>query len=140
MQRMTVSLLCIYYSILLLSECVTSVPGPPRGVAVDVVNQSHILVTWTPLSPVEARGYIIHYTVYYWPSSNRTMIMSITVKSNITRYLISNLSLDVNYKVQVSASTSVGEGDKSEAKEIQIYFGSVKKGLFKINQELKNLS
>ena len=62
------------------------------------------------------------------------------MKSNITRSLISNLSLDVNYKVQVSASTSVGEGDKSEAKEIQISFGSVKKGLFKIKQELKNLS
>ena len=50
----------------------------------------------------------------------------------------------MNYKVQVSASTSVGEGDKSEAKEIQISLsfvdgGSGKKGnLFKINQELKN--
>ena len=123
----------------------TSVPGPTRGVAVDVVNQSHLLVTWTPLSPVEARGYITHYTVYYWPRSNRTMIMSITVKSNITRYLISNLSLDVNYKVQVSASTSVGEGDKSEAKDIEISLsfvdgGSATKGnLFKINQELNNL-
>ena len=51
------------------------------------------------------------------------------MKSNITRYLISNLSLDVNYKVQVSASTYVGEGDKSEAKEIQISFGDAKKGI-----------
>ena len=94
-----------------------SVPGPPRDVAVEAVDESHILVTWTALSPVEARGHITHYTVYYWPSSNSSQIMSNTVAGNVTRYLISNLLTGVSYRIQVSANTSIGEGERSIFKE-----------------------
>ena len=106
-----------FYKILILGKYKYSVPGPPRDIAVEAVDESQILVTWTALSPVEARGHITHYTVYYWPSSNSSQIMSSTVVGNVTRYLISNLLTGVSYRIQVSANTSIGEGERSIFKE-----------------------
>ena len=74
------------------------------------VNATHMIVSWTALSLVEARGHIIYYTVSYWPASNSEDIKSINVPHNITRVEISDLLSGKTYTVQVSASTSVGEG------------------------------
>ena len=74
------------------------------------LNATHMIVSWTALSLVEARGHIIYYTVNYWPTSSSEDIKSINVPHNITRVEISNLLSGETYIVQVSASTSVGEG------------------------------
>ena len=74
------------------------------------VNATHMIVSWTALSLVEARGHIIYYTVNYWPSSYSEDIKSINVPHNITRVEISDLLYGETYTVQVSASTSVGPG------------------------------
>ena len=76
------------------------------------VNATHMIVSWTALSLVEARGHIIYYTVNYWPASSSEDIKSINVPHNITRVEISDLSGET-YIVQVSASTSVGKGNVS---------------------------
>ena len=91
----------------------TTVPQPPRDLSVERVNATHMIVSWTALSLVEARGHIIYYTVNYWPASSSEDINSINVPHNITRVEISDLLYGETYIVQVSASTSVGEGNVS---------------------------
>ena len=88
----------------------TTVPRAPRDLTVERVNDTHMIVSWTALSLVEARGHIIYYTVNYWPASNSEDINSINIPHNITRIEISDLLSGETYTVQVSASTSVGEG------------------------------
>ena len=69
-----------------------------------------MIVSWTALSLVEARGHIIYYTVNYWPTSYSELVIRITVPHTTTRVDINNLLFGETYIVQVSASTSVGEG------------------------------
>ena len=82
------------------------------------VNATHMIVSWTALSLVEARGHIIYYTVNYWPTSNSEDIKSINVPHNITRVEISDLLSGETYIVQVSASTLAGEGESVEKSSI----------------------
>ena len=94
-----------------------TVPNPPRDVVVKRVNATHMEVRWTALSPVEARGHITHYTISYWPASNSEPVMSITVHNTTStsyRVLIGGLLPGEGYVVEVSASTAVGEGGKTE--------------------------
>ena len=81
------------------------------------VNATHMIVSWTALSLVAARGHIIYYTVNYWPASNSEDIKSINVPHNITRVEISNLSGET-YTVQVSANTSVGKGRSANTSSV----------------------
>ena len=74
------------------------------------VNATHMIVSWTALSLVEARGHIIYYTVNYWPASYSELVISFIVPNTTTRVEISDLLSGETYIVQVSASTSVGEG------------------------------
>ena len=82
------------------------------------VNATHIIVSWTALSLVEAKGHIIYYTVNYWPTSSSEDIKSIYVPHNITRVEISDLLSGETYIVQVSASTSVGKGEIAELSSV----------------------
>ena len=79
---------------------------------------THMIVSWTALSLVEARGHIIYYTVNYWPTSNREDINSINVPHNITTVEISDLLSGETYIVQVSASTSVGKGQSANTSSV----------------------
>ena len=82
------------------------------------VNATHMIVSWTALSLVEARGHIIYYTVNYWPASNSEDINSINVPHNITRVEISDLLSGETYIVQVSANTSLGKGQIAEMSSV----------------------
>ena len=82
------------------------------------VNATHMIVSWTALSLVEARGHIIYYTVNYWPASNSEDIKSINVPHNISRVEISHLLSGETYIVQVSANTSVGKGESAEISSV----------------------
>ena len=86
------------------------------------VNATHMIVSWTALSLVEARGHIIYYTVNYWPASNSEDIKSTSVPHNITRVEISDLSGET-YTVEVSANTSVGKGRSAEISSVYLLPG-----------------
>ena len=78
------------------------------------VNATHMVVLWTALGLVESRGHITCYTIYYWPASSSVSVMSNTVHSTTNIVLIGSLVPGEAYVVEVSASTAVGEGDKTE--------------------------
>ena len=73
-----------------------------------------MVVSWTPLSYVEARGFISNYTVAYSPQTsdgrkrqdNGQIITVPGMNSSITR--IVDLDPDTVYTVQVSATTGGG--------------------------------
>ena len=102
-----VSIIILYLHYKVLN---TTVRRAPRDLTVERVNATHMIVSWTALSLVEARGHIIYHTVNYWPASYSEDIGSINVPHNITRVEISDLLSGETYTVQVSASTSVGPG------------------------------
>ena len=87
------------------------------------VNATHMIVSWTALSLVEARGHIIYYTANYWPASSSEDIKSINVPHNITRVEISDLLSGETYIVQVSANTSVGKGEIAELSSVNLLPG-----------------
>ena len=84
---------------------------------VERVNATHMVVRWTALSPVEARGHITHYTISYWPASNSEPATNITVHNTTnTSYevLIGGLLPGEAYVVEVSARTAAGDGEKAK--------------------------
>ena len=87
------------------------------------VNATHMIVSWTALSVVEARGHIIYYTVNYWPTSNSEEIKSINVPHNITSVEISDLLSGETYIIQISANTSVGKGESAEISSVYLLPG-----------------
>ena len=90
-----------------------AVPNPPSNVLVKRLNASHMMVSWTALTLKEARGHITHYTVYYRLASNNLHVFSAAVPQNTTEVIISDLLPGETYVVEISASTSVGEGSTS---------------------------
>ena len=77
------------------------------------LNASHMMVSWTAPTLMEARGHITHYIVYYWIASNNLQVFSVTVPQDTTEVIISDLLPGETYVVEISASTSVGEGSTS---------------------------
>ena len=80
-----------------------------------------MMVSWTPLSLSEARGFITHYTVAYFPQQSsskqqepNTIYKNVSSDSNQTT--IDGLDGSTDYGVQVSASTNAGSGDFSPVK------------------------
>ena len=79
-----------------------------------------MVVSWQPLTLAEARGFISHYTVTYFPQiipggRKRQEAMMVEVEgmdSNSTT--ITDLDPNTVYEVQLSASTGAGEGNFSE--------------------------
>ena len=98
----------------IISNSLCTVPDRPRDVEVERVNDTHMVVRWTALSLVEARGHITNYTISYWPASNSGLVRNITVNSTTTSVLIGDLLPGEGYVVQVSANTSVGHGGMTE--------------------------
>ena len=74
---------------------------------------THMRVSWSALTPVEARGYISHYTVFYWPASDSQLVMYTTTAHDVTVVVIGGLIAGETYTVQVSATTGAGSGERS---------------------------
>ena len=77
-------------------------------------------VSWTRLTLTEARGFITHYTVAYFPlsSGNKREELNIfyqTVGKDSSEATIEGLDGYSAYAVLVSASTAAGHGDYSGA-------------------------
>ena len=78
-----------------------------------------MVVSWTPLTPSEARGFITSYTVFYSPQVSRTKrqesnTMQKTVSGDVNRTIIDGLDPNTAYDVQMSANTKVGTSSFSE--------------------------
>ena len=87
----------------------------PQNLSISRISPPVMVVSWTPLSYVEARGFISHYTVAYSPQTSGgrkrqaldTMFQTVPgMDSSTTR--IEGLDPDTVYTVQVSATTGGG--------------------------------
>ena len=80
-----------------------------------------MLVSWTPLTLSEARGFVTFYTVAYTPvlNSRRRQVsqdtMYINVSADSSSVTIVGLDGSLAYSVQVSAGTRAGQGVPSTA-------------------------
>ena len=97
----------------------TEVPQTsPKSLSVSWTSISTAVVSWTKLTIVEARGFIIHYTVVYYTLSVKRELESNTihkmVDNNLNSTIISGLGGKTDYIVRVSASTIAGEGNYSK--------------------------
>ena len=84
------------------------------------ISGSMMRVSWSSLTLTEARGFITHYTVAYFPLSSGSKreelnILDQTVSKNSSEATIEGLDGYSAYAVQVLASTAAGDGDYSGA-------------------------
>ena len=88
-------------------------------VSIDRTSPTVMVVSWTPLSYIEARGFISHYTVAYSPQTSggrkrqatgQTIDVPGMDSSTVT---IDNLDLETGYSVSISGTTGGGVGDMS---------------------------
>ena len=82
------------------------------------ISGSMMRVSWTSLTLTEARGFITHYTVAYFPLSSGSKreelnILYQTVSKDSSETTIEGLDGYSAYVVQVSASTAAGDGGYS---------------------------
>ena len=84
-----------------------------------------MVVSWTPLTLSEARGFIISYTVFYSPQVSRRKrqepnIMQKTVSGNVSQTTIDGLGPNTTYDVQMSANTKAGASSFTEVISIPV--------------------
>ena len=77
------------------------------------VNDTHMKVSWTALSPEKAGGCITDYTVHY--ASDSGLPRTTTTHHNVTSVVIGGLVAGESYTVQVSARNGAGDGPTSES-------------------------
>ena len=94
----------------------------PTNVSIDRTSPTVMVVSWTPLSYVEARGFVSHYTVACSSQTSDgrkrqaldTMFQTVPgVDPNTTR--IEGLDPDTGYTVQVSVTSGAGRNEFSPA-------------------------
>ena len=84
---------------------------------VERLSDSHMLVSWDPLSLETARGHVQHYTVHYHPSTGASG-QTMEVASTDSSVLISGLESSVSYFVTVMATTGEGDGSTSDNTDV----------------------
>ena len=116
-----------YYSLGLLYTCYCNLATslhlaapnlPPHNVTVLRLNGTHINVSWVPLSLVEARGFIVNYTVSVGPAGGGDMV-TVHVQANETSAVIGGLDPRLAYSVKVWASTVAGHGLPSNITDVK---------------------
>ena len=86
----------------------------PTNVVITDLSSSSVLITWTP--PSIPNGEISYFTLYIDYTDGSAIVVLIT-GSNRPNYTLEGLQPYQLVAVQVSASTSAGEGPKSNASE-----------------------
>ena len=105
----------------LVSLSATEPNTSPRNIIVERPTPITMLVSWTPLTLPEARGFVTFYTVAYTPvlNSRRRQVsqdtMYMNVSANSSSVTIVGLDGSLMYSVQVSAGTRAGQGVQSTA-------------------------
>ena len=93
------------------------VPMAPGGLTVTRNTDDSVVVRWRNLTLIRARGWLVHYTIYYWDTGNgnRNSANKLMTDGVMTSHTFS--SEDFNpfrtYSVVLTASTGGGEGLES---------------------------
>ena len=79
----------------------------------DRIYPTVMVVSWTPLTLSEARGFITSYTVFYSPQVSRGKqqephTMQKAVSGNVNQTTINGLDPNTAYDIQMSANTIAG--------------------------------
>ena len=85
---------------------------------VERVNGTHINVTWEVLSPADARGDVVSYSILYTPVTRQGEDNVVVVTGNQSSVLIRGLDPQVTYTVQVWVTTAAGDGMRSPVEAI----------------------
>ncbi len=91
----------------------------PQNIETQRINSTVVLLSWTPLSRIEARGFITNYTVSYWRVGSSADEAMTRVVEEGNSVIISNLDPGADYMFTVSASTVQGTSNKREPIIIQ---------------------
>ncbi|XP_062873779.1 LIF receptor subunit alpha a isoform X2 [Trichomycterus rosablanca] len=87
------------------------VPSQPVGALSARQSGSDVVLSWTPVSSCDQRGFVRGYTVYLADASNLSLIANLTDPA-VTLYTMKNLPLG-SYKFSVRSYTSAGESSGS---------------------------
>ena len=97
-----------------LTHFLSPAPSGTLNIMVTFINGSIILLSWKPLSPVEARGFVRYYLVTWTPGTRGTRGTTgggtANLTADTTTFLITGLDPMVTYMVSVSAGTIAGIG------------------------------
>lgn len=103
----------ILLAITLFTSLHYSVPNfSPRNVHVNRSSDTIMVVSWTPLTLSEARGFVMLYTMAYTPLLRQDIRF---VNTSATSVTVTGLDKSLAYSIQVSAATSAGQGVPSAA-------------------------
>ena len=80
---------------------------------VERVKGTHINVTWEELSPADARGDVVSYSILYTPVTRQGEDNVVVVTGSQSSVLIGGLDPQQTYTVQVWATTAAGDGMRS---------------------------
>ena len=111
---------CLMHEIIIISQLSLDPKQFPNNISVHWSSGECIVVSWMPLTLVESRGFIIHYTVKLEPFqfADNTVIGSavgghnrlLNTAPNTTYIAVCEVMSDHGYYVSVSATTAAGEG------------------------------
>ncbi|KAF4113609.1 hypothetical protein G5714_006154 [Onychostoma macrolepis] len=87
--------------------------GAPGNVSIFNITQHSSVITWSPVSEEDLRGFLLGYYIYLTWDNSKT---SFTVDPSINSYELQNLESNSAYRVQLSAFTTAGEGERSDFK------------------------
>ena len=94
-----------------------SAPNATLNVTVTSINGSTILLSWKPLSPVEARGFVRYYLVTWTPGTSGTIGSTgggtATLTADTTTFLITDLNQGYTNFISIHAGTCAGLGPPS---------------------------
>ncbi|XP_013871249.1 neural cell adhesion molecule L1-like protein isoform X9 [Austrofundulus limnaeus] len=93
----------------------------PQNVAVEVINSTVVIVSWTPVTPATVRGHLGGYNVYWQkiksllnPSKILNKSNSMSFPGNWSHVIVPELEPFSEYKLIVSVFNKKGKGPKSD--------------------------
>ena len=97
------------------------VPMSPQNVDAKRGDNATLIVQWRNLTLVEARGWLVKYTVYYWDKMTQNRMSGLNASTDGVKTSL-NISKGVDnfttYVIVVTAHTVVGEGKESLPKTV----------------------
>uniref|UniRef100_A0A9J7Y2U0 Fibronectin type-III domain-containing protein n=1 Tax=Cyprinus carpio carpio TaxID=630221 RepID=A0A9J7Y2U0_CYPCA len=85
----------------------------PGNVSILNITQHSSVITWSPVSEEDLRGFLLGYYIYLTEDNNET---SFEVDPSVNSFELQNLESNSAYRVQLSAFTAAGEGERSDSK------------------------
>ncbi|XP_016116864.1 leukemia inhibitory factor receptor-like, partial [Sinocyclocheilus grahami] len=83
----------------------------PGNVSILNITQHSSVITWSPVSEEDLRGFLLGYCIYLTEDNNET---SFKVDPSMNSYELQNLESNSAHRVLLSAFTAAGEGERSD--------------------------